>query len=147
MKQAEKERKKFYTQILLILDSGKKIQKKIEKKSKIKKTSFRHYFSPKRDEIGRERQKKKIQTRIPFILDPGKKMPKKIQKKKSENLKTPFRHYFQPKWDEIGREREKKNLDLNSVHTRPGQENSKKIAKKFKKLKNPFLTLFLAKMG
>ena len=62
-------------------------------------------------------------------------------------LKNLFRHYFKPKRDNIGREREKKILVTNSVHTLPGQENSKKIAKKFKKLKNPFLTLFLAKMG
>ena len=43
----------------------------------------------------------------------------------------------------IGREREKKILE-NSVHTRPGQENSEKNTKK---LKNLFPTLFLAKTG
>ena len=76
-----------------------------------------------------EKEKKKIQTRIPLIIDPGKKISKKILKKIK---KTPFRHYFQPKWDEIGGEREKKNLDPNSVHTRPGQENSEKKEKKLK---------------
>ena len=65
-----------------ILDPGKKIPKKIEKKiEKTKKTSFRHYFLPKRDEIGREREKKNFYFRIPFILDRGKKIPKKIAKK------------------------------------------------------------------
>ena len=50
--------------------------------------------------------------------------------------------------DEIGREREKKILVPNSVHTRPSKENSKKkLAKKFKKLKNFFLALFLARTG
>ena len=41
-----------------------------------------------------------------------------------------------PKRDEIGRKSEKKKILLqNSVHTRPGQENSeKKIVKKFEKL-------------
>ena len=40
-------------------DQGKKIQKKKGKKiEKIKKSSFRHYFLPKWDEIGREREKK-----------------------------------------------------------------------------------------
>ena len=48
--------------------------------------------------------------------------------------------------DEIGRERNKGILDSNSAHTRPGGENSeKKKAKKFKKLKNNFPALFLAK--
>ena len=49
---------------------------------------------------------------------------------------------------EIGRERDKSILDPNSAHTRPGGENSKKkIAKKYKKLKNNFPALFLAKAG
>ena len=43
-----------------MLDPGKKISKKIAKKIKKlkKKTTFRHYFLPNRDEIGRERKKK-----------------------------------------------------------------------------------------
>ena len=72
-----------------------------------------------------------------------KKNSKKIQKKK----KTSFRHYFLAKGEEIGQERETKILVTNSVHTRHGQENSEKIAKKLKKLKNLFPTLFLAKTG
>jgi len=52
-----------------------------------------------------------------------------------------------PKRDEICRESEKKILVPNSVHTRPGQENSEKNSKKIKKLKNLFLVLFLAKTG
>ena len=39
----------------------------------------------------------------------------------------------------------KKNLVPNFVHTEPRQEILKNIAKKFKKLKNLFLALFLAK--
>ena len=58
-----------------------------------------------------------------------------------------FRNYLQPKRDEIDREREKKNLLLNSIHTRPRKKIPKKIAKKFKKLKNPFSALFLANTG
>ena len=50
--------------------------------------------------------------------------------------------------DEIGQEREKKNLDPNSVHTRPGHENSEKNRKeKSKKLKYLFPALFLTKTG
>ena len=41
----------------------------------------------------------------------------------------------------------KKILHPNSIHTRPGQENSKKIEKKIRKLKNLFPALFLAKTG
>ena len=52
-----------------------------------------------------------------------------------------------PKRDEIGREREKKILGPNSAHIGSRQEIPKKIAKKFKKLKNPILALYLAKTG
>ena len=48
----------------------------------------------------------------------------------------------------IGQEREKKILVPNSVPTRSGLENSKKKAKKFKKLKNVIIpALFLSKPG
>ena len=48
--------------------------------------------------------------------------------------------------DEIGREIDKIIFDPNSAHTRPGRENcKKKTAKKFKKLKNNFPVLVLAK--
>ena len=48
----------------------------------------------------------------------------------------------------IGLKSEQKILVPNSVHTRPGEENSeKKIAKKCKKLKNPIPALFLVKTG
>ena len=47
---------------------------------------------------------------------------------------------------EIGRESDKTILDPNSAHSRPGSANfEKKIAKKFKKLKNIFPGIFLAK--
>ena len=44
-------------------------------------------------------------------------------------------------------EKERRNLVPNSVHTRLAQESSKRNRKKFKKFKNPFLALFLAKTG
>ena len=43
-------------------------------------------------------------------------------------------HYFQPKRDKISREREKQNLDLYSIHARPGEENSEKNRKKIQKI-------------
>ena len=93
-----------------------------------------------------EKERKKFYSRFPFILNPGKKISKKILKK-SKNLKTPFRHYFQPKWDEIGRERVKKNLDPNSVHTRPGQENYEKNRKKNQKIKKPISGIIFGQNG
>jgi len=41
----------------------------------------------------------------------------------------------------------KKKLSFRSVTTRPGTENSQKIAKKFKKLKNILMASFQAKTG
>ena len=48
MRQAEKERKKFQTQISFILDPGKKIPKKIEKKIKKLKNLFLALFLAKK---------------------------------------------------------------------------------------------------
>ena len=50
--------------------------------------------------------------------------------------------------DEIGQERDKIIFEPNSAHTRPGGEIcKKKTAKKFKKLKNNFPALVLARTG
>ena len=90
MRQAEKEKKK----ILLLNSVHTRLgQENSEKNSKkIKKTSFRHYFQPKRDETGREREKK-FYFRIPFKPDSGKKIPKKIAKK-LKRLKNLFPTLF-----------------------------------------------------
>ena len=78
MRQAEKEKKKFYFRIPFKLDTGKKIPKKIAKKlKKLKKTSFRHYFLPKRDEIGREREKKNFTSEFRSYSTEARKFPKK----------------------------------------------------------------------
>ena len=69
------------------------------------------------------------------------------KKKKLKNWKTSFRRYFYTNRDEIRWERVKKILVPNSVHTRPGQENSEINRKIFKKFKNLFLALFFAKTG
>ena len=54
-------------------------------------------------------------------------------------------HPFMPKQVGKGREREKKKLSFNSVPTRREIKNSKKIAKKLKKLKNTIMASFQAK--
>ena len=66
-----------------ILDPAKKIPKKIVKKFKKLKTTFRHYFQPKWDEIGQEREKKNllpnsVQTRLE--QENSEKNSKKIEK-------------------------------------------------------------------
>ena len=54
---------------------------------------------------------------------------------------------FQAKtgWERL--RKRKKKLSFRSVPTRLGIENSKKISKKFKKLKNIIMTSFQAKTG
>ena len=49
-----------------------------------------------------------------------------------------------PKRDEIGQKGETKILVPNSVHTRPGQENSKKNSKKFQKIKKPLSNIIFS---
>ena len=56
-------------------------------------------------------------------------------------------HPFKPKQVGKGREREKKKLSFPSVPTRREIENSKKIAKKLKKLKNTIMASFQVKTG
>ena len=61
-----------------MLDPGKKIQKENGKKfEKIKKTSFQHYFLPKRDEIGREREKNNFTSEFRSYSTEARKFRKK----------------------------------------------------------------------
>ena len=88
MRQAEKEKKKFYFRIPFNPDSDKKIPKKIAKKlNKLKKPLSDINFS-KNGMRQAEKEKKKFYFRIPFKLDSGKKIPKEIVKKlkKLKNL-------------------------------------------------------------
>ena len=131
---------------------GENSEKKIIKKfKKLKKQLSGVIFSQNgtgQNEIGRERDRRILD---PNSVDtrPGGGNSEKKQQKKSKNYRTTFLHYLQPNRDETGREREKRILEPNSAHTRPGGENSekKKTAQKFKKLKNNFPALFLAKTG
>ena len=144
MRQVEKERKKFQSRIPLILDPGKKIPKKIANKFKKLRILSPVLFLAKEDEIGQEREKKILVPNSVHTRPPARKFRKKTSKKIQKSHSGII---FQGKRNEIGRERGNKILVPNSIHSRPEQENSKKIAKKFKKLKNPFPALFLAKTG
>ena len=95
MRQDEKVGKKFYSRMPYILDPGKKIPKKKSKKiEKIKKTSFQHYFLPKRDEIGREREKK-IKILLPNSVHarPRQNGMRQAEMEKKKNFTPKFRSY------------------------------------------------------
>jgi len=52
-----------------------------------------------------------------------------------------------PKLDEIGQNKENKILALNSVHTRPGQENSEKNSKQIQKIIKPLPGIIFSQNG
>ena len=83
-----------------------------------------------------EKEKKKFQSRIPYIL----KLGQKIQKIKKVNSGIIS---IQNGLKEAEKER-KKNLSRIPFVFDPGNKIPKKIAKKFKKLKNLFPAIFLA---
>ena len=102
-----------------------------------------------RAKIGRERPRKSEKKKIVLISSyltrnrELKKNSKKIRKiKKHPNVIISSQNWS----GEAEKEREKKLL-FRSVPNRSGIENSKKIAKKFKKLKNIIMPSFQAKMG
>ena len=104
------------------------------------------HFKPKQDGRGKEREKKILIVTINSYPTRN----REFQNNSNKIKKIEKHHYgfFQAKngW-ERPRKREKKNLSFRSVHTRPGIENSKTIAKKLKKSKNIIMATFQAKMG
>ena len=70
---------------------------------------------------------------MPFILDPAKKIPKKVVKN-CKNFKTSFDIISSQNGMREAEKEKKKILLQNSVHTRPGQENSEKSSKKIQKI-------------
>ena len=66
-------------------ESSEKNSKKIEK---IKKTSFRPYFQPKRDEIGREREKKNL---VPNSVHTR---PRQENSEKNSKKKKKLKNFF-----------------------------------------------------
>ena len=147
MRQAEKEKKKFQSRTPFILDPVKKIpKKKFKKFHKILKTSFRHQFQLKQDEIGREREKKILG---PNSADTGPRQENsEINSKKIQKIKKPLSSniYSQNGMTQAEKGRKKFQTRIPFVHD-PGMKIPKNIAKKFKKLKNLFQAIFLAKTG
>ena len=144
MTQAEKGRKKFQSRIPFILNPGKKIPKKIARKFKnFEKTSFRHYFLPKWDEIGREREKKNLGSNS---VHNGPRHGN--SERNSKKIKKPLSGII-PKqnWMRQAEKWRKKFQSRIPFILDPGKKIPKIIAKKFKKLKNLIQAIFQAKTG
>src|SRR6266568_2259054 len=104
-----------------------------EKNSKNYKTSSRHYFKPKRDEIGRKSENNIL---VPNSVHarPGQENSERNSKKIQKIIKPPPGIIFIQNGMRYVEKKENKILVPNSVHTRPGKENSEENCKKLKKL-------------
>ena len=131
MGQAEKARKKFQPRFPFVHDPGKKIPKKIAKKFKKLKTSFRRYFQPKRDEIGRESEKKILLTNSVHTR-PGKENYEK-NSKKLQQIKNPLSGiiFSQNGMRQAERARKKFQSKIPLILD-PGMKIPKKLGNKFK---------------
>ena len=136
--QGENERKKYISFLSVPCQSGiqnsKKNSKNIHIIKDINMTSFK-------DKTGRDRLKMREEKNIRsdlFKSDPKQGIPKKQQKN--------YYDFFsgQNETREAEDERKKKLL-VRSIQTRPGIGNSRKIAKKFRKIKNINMASFKAK--
>ena len=91
---------------------------------------------------GREREKKKIFPIRSYLTQARAFRKKEIVKK----LKKYHSTFISSQTRSGQAEKEKKQISFRSIPNRPGLEHSqKKLAKKFKKLRNIILTLFLVK--
>ena len=148
MRKAEKEKNKILVPNSVRSRLGEEIFEKNSKKiQKVNKISFRHYFQPKRDEMGQEREKKisvpnSAHTR--FGQENSEKKIKKIPK-----IKKPFSSIIFCQNGMIQAEKERKKFQSQiRLILDPGKKIPKKIAKNLKKKKKKlFPALFLAKMG
>ena len=133
MRQAEKARKKFQSRIPFVHDPGKKIPKKIAKKFKKLKTSLRHYFQPKRDEIG-QKSERKILVHNSVQTQPEQENCEKNSKKFQKIIKPLLGiSFIQNGMRKTKKEKTKFQSRIPFILD-PGQKIPKKIVKKFKKL-------------
>ena len=117
--------------------------KNYKKIQKILKTSFRLYFQPKRDEIGRERVKKNLGPNSVHI---GPRQGN--SERNSKKIKKPLSGII-PKqnWMRQAEKGRKKFQSRIPFILDPVNKIQKIRAKKLKKLKNLFQAIFLAKTG
>ena len=99
-------------------------------------------FRAKKGSVEAEKGRKKIIVPVSFYMTRNKEFQKNCKKSKKHHY-----GFFSSQNGTGLAEKEKKKLSFRSVTTRPGIENSKKIAKKFKKLKNLIMASFQAKIG
>ena len=145
MRQAEKEKKILVPNSIYTRPEQENSQKNRKKIQKFKKL-LSDIICSENGMRQAEKEKKKFQSPILFILDPRNKIQKKKQKKKSQKIKKPLSGIKFSQNGQIGRKR-KKNLVPNSIHTRPGKENSEKNSKKIQKIVKPLPGIILAKTG
>ena len=136
MRQAEKEKKKFYFRIPFKPDSGKKIPKTIAKKlKKLKKPLSDNNFSQNGMRQAEKEKKKNFTPEFRSYLTQARKFRKKIAKK-LKKLKKPLSDIIFCQNGMRQAEKEKKKILLpNFVQSRLGQENSEKNCKKIEKIK------------
>ena len=170
MRQAEKEKNKFYSRIPFILDPGKKIPKKILKKlKKLKKNLFPILFFAQTGLDRLRKRKKKILLPNSVQTRHGQENSEK-NSKKIEKTKKPLSDIIsRQNWLRWAEKKRKKIYPRIPFVLDPGQKIPKKMTKKFfaqmpfildpakkipkkivkklKKFKTHFPTLFLAKTG
>ena len=146
MRQVEKGRKKFYSQVPFLLNPGKKIPKTIEKKIKKLKNLFMALFLPKTGMRQAEKEKKNF---VPNSVHTRHGQENSEQNsKKIKKIKTPLPGiiFGQNEMRQAEKLRKKFQSRIPFILV-PGKKILKRIAKKFKNLKNLILALFLAKLG
>ena len=136
--------------ILVLIHSNptwkREFQKDSKKIKKIKKTSLRLLFKPKWDGRGWECEEKKIIVPIHSNLTWNREF-----QKNSKNFQKIEKHQYgffsSQNWTGEAENVRKKKFSFWSIPTRPGIGNSRKIAKKFKKLNNIITSSFQGKTG
>ena len=119
--------KNFILEFRSYPNRARKFQKKQQKSSKSENTSFRHYFYPNRDEIGRERQKKNlVPNSVPTRPRQGnsKKKKKKIQKIQKHHFGIIS---FKTGMRQTVKERKYYNLEFLSILTRARKFQKKMV--------------------
>ena len=142
MRQAEKEKKEVLVPNFVDTELGQENSVKNSNKiQQIKKPHSGVIFSQNGIRQA-EKERKNIQSRIPFL----KFIEKQKKKIKKLNNLFPANIFSQHRMRQAEKQK-KKFQSLIPIILGLGKKIPKKIVKKFKKLKNPFPSLFLAKTG
>ena len=132
MREAEEVKTKLQSRIPFKMDPGKKSPKKIVKKLKNFKTSSRHDFQPKRDEIG-QKSERKILVHNSVQTQPEQENCEKNSKKFQKIIKPLLGIRFILNGMRKTKKEKTKFQSRIPFILDPGQKIPKKIVKKFKK--------------